>query len=242
MSKGELFKWAAYDDVLDSNFLFHCVKILTQDPSIILCHCKTGRIDENSLKTGTYDFTNKINSPKPHERFGYLVRERHNSWVLIFGVIRASALNKTSLFEQCVGADRILLAELGLLGRLYKIPEYLFFRRAHTEAFTEKMYHFRVKSSYEKLKWWIQVGRTNFPTVKMCIEYIKFIQRAPLEFSERMACYKEIFQWLCREGWLLATYDVLINLLGDSRLGHEFRAYAKNISNLARIKLHERKG
>ena len=129
LSRGELFKWAAHDDVLAPDFLLRCINVLDKDPSIILCHSNTGRIDENGKLVGSYDYSNRINSWKPHERFETLVRDRHNAWVLIFGVIRSNILRKTPLFGYYVAADRVLLAELGLIGRMYKITEYLFFRR-----------------------------------------------------------------------------------------------------------------
>ena len=40
-------------------------------------------------------------------------------------------MEKTSLHGNFVAADRCLVAELSLMGKIYRIPEYLFDRRAH---------------------------------------------------------------------------------------------------------------
>ena len=47
LSSGEYFKWAAYDDVLAPEFLEKCVYMLDNDPSVVGCICKTGRIDKD---------------------------------------------------------------------------------------------------------------------------------------------------------------------------------------------------
>jgi hypothetical protein len=64
----------------------------------------------------------------PAERF------RQVLWSLraiypIYGVIRTEALRRTQLFRSHSGSDRILLAELSLLGQLHQIPELLLYER-----------------------------------------------------------------------------------------------------------------
>jgi len=242
LSKGELFKWAAHDDVLAPNFLERCIDILNTEPSIILCHSKTGCIDEFGKLMGNYEYAKKFTSTKPHERFSFLVRERHKSWVLFFGVIRASSLKNSSLLSNCIGADRILLAELGLMGRMYEIPEYMFFRRSHPQAYSEKMSHERSLSSKEKLNWWTQTGKINFPTVKMLFEYFRSVRHVPLKFFERFLCYIEIIKWFLREGWLLVCFDIGLNIFRGPKLGSIFQKQATDIARLARIHIRMGEG
>ena len=232
LSRGKYFKWAADDDVLATNFLSRCVGVLDQDSSIVLCHSKTGLIDERNELVGTYDFKNRIDSRNPHERFGDLISERNRLWVLIFGVVRASTLKKTSLIGNYIGSDRNFLAELGLIGRIYEIPEYLFFRRTHPQSYTERKY----KDIQERLSWWTQSDRITFPYLKNCFEYFKSVRRVPLKFSERLLCYAQISKWLFREGWILMGLDVGKNLLEGSRLGHKLDPLIKWIIKLGGIK------
>lgn len=226
LSSGEYFKWAAYDDSLAPDFLLKCVSVLDNDPSIVLCASETGRIDEHGANVGTYDWGSaRIDSRKPHERFGYLISERHPTWLLIFGVIRASSLRMTSLFGNYIGSDRNLLAEIGLIDRIYVIPEYLFFRRAHPHTYTES-----VDSSYqERLAWWTTTKRVNFPFFRKYSEYFKSVRNIPMKWAERQLCYAQICRWFIREGWVFMAINVGRNLLGNTRLGHKLYPLANRI-------------
>lgn len=196
LSSGEYFKWVADDDVHASDFLLKCVSVLDRDPSIVLCHSKTGRIDEHGALVGAYDYNTKIDSRKPHERFGGLINYFNPVWI-IFGVTRASALRKTSLIGNYMGADRALLAEISLLGRIYVIPEYLFFRRKHPQAYSERVF----LNKRERLAWWTRKGRSSaralelgFPW-RLYLEYLRCVRRVSLNSSERLLCYEQIARW-----------------------------------------------
>jgi glycosyltransferase involved in cell wall biosynthesis len=139
LSSSEYFKWAAYDDLLAPEFLQKCVSVLEKDPCIVLCHSKTVRIDEHGKLVGSYEHKMRIDSWKPHERFGDLIGIHNPCWP-IFGVMRARVLRMTPLFGNYIATDRNLLAEISLVGRMYEIPEYLFFRRDHTDAYTHTYY------------------------------------------------------------------------------------------------------
>jgi hypothetical protein len=56
-----------------------------------------------------------------------------NSNLHIFGVIRRAALNRTGLLRDFYGTDKLVLAELALLGRFVQIPEKLFIKRYHRD-------------------------------------------------------------------------------------------------------------
>ena len=228
LAKGEFFKWAAYDDILAPDYLLKCINILSQDQSIVLCHSKSGRINEHGERIGNYNFPKKINSRKPHERYSAIIRDLYNSWILCFGVIRTSSLRRTPILGNFIGADKVLVAELGLMGRIYEIPEYLWFRRVHPQAYTEKK---RTISSHEKLHWWTEASTMNFPNVKISFEYIRSIRRVPMKDFERLLCYIQTFNWFFRTGWLQICFDVGMNLLGDKRLGTKFEAFARAIAN-----------
>jgi len=128
LARGEYFKWAAHDDWCEPEFVGRCVEVLDADPGVVLCHAKAIRVDEAG-DTLVVDLDPlDVRSPDPAERF------RQVLWSLkaiypIYGVIRAEALRRTQLFRSHSGSDRILLAELSLLGQLYQIPELLLYER-----------------------------------------------------------------------------------------------------------------
>ena len=222
LSSSEYFKWAAHDDTLAPEYLQKCVSVLDQDPSIVLCHSKTGHIDEHGTLVGTYDHKMRIGSRKPHERFGDLISFGNPIWA-IFGVVRASSLGMTPLIGNYIGSDRNLLAEIGLIGRIYEIPECLFFRRDHPQAYTNR-YCGRtcVFPNYqEQSGWWTKSGRISFPHWMNCLEYFVSVSRVPLKWSERLLCYAQIGRWFAREGWIPMGGDVEKFLLCRSSLGRK---------------------
>jgi len=226
LSSGEYFKWAAYDDVHAPEYLQKCIAILDKDPSIVLCHSRSGRIDEHGTFMGNYNqrMLRRIGSRKPHERFGDLL-SLYNACSAIFGVIRASSFRKTPLHGSYIGADRNLLAEIGLMGQIHEIPEYLFFERYHPDAYTS-MYHGDDRSTSvnrlrKEMAWWSKHEWTSFPHWKNCAEYFTSVNRVRLKWSERLLCYGQIFRWFMEEGWVFMGYDMEIFLLRSSRLARK---------------------
>ena len=75
---------------------------------------------------------------------------------LVFGVFRRDALSKTPIFGGYIGSDWNLLAEMSSIGRIIEIPEYLFFRRDHAEAYTDSHYSKPVRVHYYRTEtlWW----------------------------------------------------------------------------------------
>ena len=226
LSCGDFFKWAACDDVIAPDFLRKCVEVLQKHPSFILCHSKIGIIDENGSLVGNCDHRTmtRISSKKSHERFGDLISIRNPCFAL-FGVLRASEFRKTQLHGSYIGADRNLLAEIGLLGRIFEIPEHLFFRRDHPEAYTRKFcdHQFAIdKNNYrEQSAWWSKDYYTNFPNWKNCYEFFRSVRHVKLSWLERILCYDQILRWFINEGFLFMENDIENFLLWRSRLGRK---------------------
>jgi glycosyltransferase involved in cell wall biosynthesis len=181
LTSSEYFKWAAHDDTLAPEFLSKCVAVLDRDPSIILCHSKTGRINEFSERNGSYDYDLRTDSPSALVRYRDLVLKRH-ACMSIFGVIRRDELQNTPLIGSYVGSDRVLLVELSLKGRIYEAPEYLFFRRNHPQTSV------RTFNEYDRLVWFDpnKSGRISLINWKIGLEYLYSVRRAPLKWIEKL--------------------------------------------------------
>jgi glycosyltransferase involved in cell wall biosynthesis len=199
LSSGEYFKWVAHDDVCAPDFLLRCVEVLDQDASVVLCYPRARHIDEHGKFMQDYDAKRNplpdmsTDSPKPQERFHDLILVNH--WCFqIFGVMRASTLRITPLIGNYAASDRILLARIGLLGRFYEIPEYLFFRRRHSGQLTAVPTHYLHLHTgwYDPAK----EGRVVLPQWRMFFEYLISIGQVPLSWPERMACYLHMGRWL----------------------------------------------
>jgi hypothetical protein len=137
----------------------------------------------------------------------------------------------TPLHGSYIGADRNLLAEIGLLGRIYEIPEHLFFRRDHPEAYTRKFCEHKfaidVNNYSKQLGWWTKNDWTFFPYWKNCSEFFRSVKRVRLKWSERLWCYGQIFGWFFEEGWIFMGSDVENLLLSSSRFGHKLIPFVK---------------
>jgi glycosyltransferase involved in cell wall biosynthesis len=150
LSTAPLFKWAAHDDLYHKTYLDVCVRLLEDNPDIILAHTGTAFIDEMSEilpfdhETGSFidpntgtrywaDVPSIGDAPAATSRFWQvLMRARWGTHM--FGVVRRPILQQTSLLPNFAGSDRAMLAELALLGRFHCADEPLFFKRFHADV------------------------------------------------------------------------------------------------------------
>lgn len=197
LSTGQYFKWAAHDDLCAPEFLERCVEILDTCPSVILCYPQEHWIDDkgNIIKTNS-DLLN-LRSPKVTQRF----KQYHDIWyqrgympAMVFGLIRANELNKTKLIEEYVWADLPLCAELALRGEFYEIPEYLFFYRYHSQTSRA----LRKKSGNSSVLTWYNPNKKKAIAMlnwNLLLQYIKVINRVPLNLYEKVYCYFQMGRW-----------------------------------------------
>ena len=222
LSSGEFFKWSAYDDVLAPQFLEKCVSALDRDKTLIGCYTKTARIDENGHFLGYYNegLLKNIDSVKPHERFRELTSLNYKP-TPFHGLYRRSYFAKSQLHGSYIGADRNLVAELALIGRMYKIPECLFYWREHPDAYTSIFYGENKEDTSDsllaQLGWWSSESGTYFTHWKNCDEYLKSINRISLSFFERFRCYIQVGDWFLSEGCRFMAGDVVMFLKNNSR-------------------------
>jgi glycosyltransferase involved in cell wall biosynthesis len=229
LSSGEYFKWAAYDDVLAPEFLRKCTSVLDKDSSIVGCCCKTGRIDQEGNFLGYYNKgrLERIGSAKPHERFRDLIGLYYTT-TPFHGVYRRDIFAKSQRHGAYIGADRNLVAELSLMGRIFEIPECLFFWREHPDSYTSMFYGSTRINTLARLKaetaWWSRESGTYFPHWKNYVEYYRSVNRIPLKIPERIMCHIQIIDWFLKEGRLFMAKDILLFLLQHSNLASKLFA------------------
>jgi glycosyltransferase involved in cell wall biosynthesis len=127
----DFFRWAASDDVVAPACLERCVATLRAAPGeVILAYPQTELIGPLGEPLGGADDGLDLPFPEPHRRLRRVVLRMVYGNV-IFAVIRSDALRRTRGHGNYPSADRVLIAELALLGQFREIPETLFFRRRH---------------------------------------------------------------------------------------------------------------
>src|SRR5215813_6560351 len=147
LSTAPLFKWAAHDDLYHHHYLEACVRLLDENPDVVLAHTGTAFIDEAGeflpfeQKSGSFvdpktgrrywaDVPSIGDTPVAISRF-WQVLTRARWGTHMYGVVRREILRQTSLLPNFAGSDRPMLAELALLGRFRCANERLFLKRFH---------------------------------------------------------------------------------------------------------------
>jgi glycosyltransferase involved in cell wall biosynthesis len=199
-STGEFFMWMSHDDICIPTYVENCVAILEKDPGIVLCYSKTGDIEEHGLALQRDNLHRQLSvesdrlntdSPHAHIRFRDLIRLDHQCEAM-YGVVRANVLKGTPVHGNYADADRVLLAELGLYGRFYVIPDYLFLHREHALRSVELH-----PSRQERTVWMdpTAAGKILLPHFRQLSELILCLQRTPLPAKMRFLCYGHLIKW-----------------------------------------------
>lgn len=211
-ARGELFKWAAADDLYARNLLECCIAVLDEYPDVVLAHCWTAAIDSMDKVTQALEYPLATDSPSAPERFRSMLfgtgKEDHG---LIraddqYGVIRADVLRKVAPHNSFYHADRVIMTEIVLHGPFRQVPEWMYFRRDHAD---------RPQYASPTVRAWCanldprRADRLWYPTSRLFAEflwgYVAAIRRAPLSPSERRECYKHLGRWIASRALPVAT-------------------------------------
>jgi len=145
LSQGAYFRWFSADDVSASESLARCVEALDAEPAAVLAYPRTRLIDEHGQAIRDYDDRLHLTMADPCERFQELLT-RLGYTNAVYGLMRADAVRRTTLFGPYVGSDEVFQAALVLQGAFLEIPEVLFFRRLHADASSSMTRADRLKS------------------------------------------------------------------------------------------------
>jgi glycosyltransferase involved in cell wall biosynthesis len=200
ISRGRFFRWAAHDDVCAPTYLERCLEVLETDSSVAMAHTAAAYIDASGAKvrvlqrgyvdsdgyverdvTFGENFRRLAASRKAHERlraalFHYSLRE-----LPIFGLARTETWEQTLLHRPFYGADKVILAEVALRGRIVELPDVLFFRRTHPGASTRGDRH-------QKASWADPRQGGGFLPLTMLLQYSTAVRDADLPRGDRLRC------------------------------------------------------
>jgi glycosyltransferase involved in cell wall biosynthesis len=206
LARAPYYRWAADDDTLSPEYLEKTYGLLGADDDAVLCHSFASYIDEDGKPLqpagdgrgfvddkGTYVDgpdpnvgTRQLRSPYPHVRFRDVLL--HTKWCFeIFGLMRRDVLLSTALQQKFYGTDRVLLAEMALLGTWRVVEEPLWQRRSHSGASNNM-------SVWQKAKWSNPDAKKTVlpPVTNMVRGYIDAIDRHTFPPAERAQCYAAV--------------------------------------------------
>ena len=191
-ARGRYFKWLAHDDRITPSYLDKTVRVLDERTDAVLCNAVVGYIDSNGAPIGLYNSGLALaDSPSAAARFGWMVLRSH-SCVDFFGLIRREALQSSLLHGSFHGADRALLAQLAIRGRLIQLPAPLVEMREHPNRYTRSQGRSPGRAAWHDAS---KRGKISFPTWRLYAEYLKMVRRERMLPNERARCYAVLARW-----------------------------------------------
>jgi len=179
-ARGELFKWAGYDDIPLPTYLERCVAALDADPGVVIAYPRTVIIDGDGVVVREHDDNLHLDDDDSVERAIQFGR-RFTLCNPCFGVIRKDVLEQTSLVQPFVSSDVPLLVELAILGRWHEVPERLFQRRIHSTS--SRQGHVTMQ---QVASWFDPTGKAPVaPRMKMIAECVRSIRSSGLSEAEK---------------------------------------------------------
>jgi glycosyltransferase involved in cell wall biosynthesis len=243
LARGKYFKWAAHDDFCEPTLVEKCVTALERDPSLVVVQSKVRVLNQEGVFVEDYEWPMRTDSEDAVVRFRDLLLNDHLCFQ-IFGVIRMDALKQLPPQGSYVNSDGVLLAQLGLLGRYYEIPERLFINTRHAGQSSQtvpnrvKQKGLRLTRRYGTLpspEWWDPKLRQKltFPEWRQLKEYTASIHRAPLGISGKIRAYPLMILWIKRhfrrmmKDLLIAADQILYNWQNQRAANQQSRLAGK---------------
>jgi glycosyltransferase involved in cell wall biosynthesis len=195
-ARGELFKWAAHDDLYGRDLLARCVAALDEHPDVVLSHVDKAVIDEAGTVVEKFDYTLATDSADVRERFRSLVVADGADDE--YGVIRTRVLRSIRPKDSYHHASRPFMVEIAFRGRFHQVNELLYFRREHPNRGDRK-------PTIPALCANLDPRRADQSTVRLLAEYgwrfFEAIARAPVPLADRWACCRILLRYLTRSGF-----------------------------------------
>lgn len=127
------FKWASSHDLCAPQFLERCVAALEAEPGAVLAYPRTMLFAERLEEAVPYERDIPAMQESAAARFTHILCNMKFVNPMN-GVIRTDMLRRAHSMGSFASSDRVMLAELALLGKFVLIPERLFFYRIGAEA------------------------------------------------------------------------------------------------------------
>jgi glycosyltransferase involved in cell wall biosynthesis len=207
LARGEYFKWACADDVHYPGHLARCVEVLAAAPeevvlvaprALLIDEKGDSLLDEKGLPLPRAGLGPRDKGPErlattaktPHRRLAEVLPRLQWSTAQ-FGLFRTHALRRTRAIDSFYASDRVLLAEVAMLGEIWEIAEPLFARRQHPGISTTLHTH---PGEYARWMDPTAKGRAVKRRRIMSLEYARSIKRLPLRPLERGLCLGVVAQ------------------------------------------------
>lgn len=192
LGRGRYFKWLAHDDRILPAYLARTVAVMEERPQVVLCNTVVDVIDDQGAMMGSYaSILEAADTESPAARFAVFILQPHTGSD-IFGLMRRTALEGSVLHPSFHGADRALLAQLALRGRMLQLPEHLQQIREHGGRYTRQAQNARLRAA------WHDASRRKArqaPILQLYSTYAAVVRDAALSPVERRRCRVALARW-----------------------------------------------
>ncbi len=216
LANGTYFKWLAADDLIEPTYIERCVAVLDEEPDVVLVTPRVRLIDltgkplERTPGTDRYVAPHGETKSAPRapvtglasrsalRRFRSVVMFVTDSGLAAYdmSLIRLEPLRSTMLVEPYVGSEKILLAQLSLVGRFVLVPEVLYSWRIHAD-------HMGSKSPAEATRGLDPTWTGRFPMMgpRQIVGYLRAIRVAKVDPVTKLGCLAVIIEKIPRGFW-----------------------------------------
>lgn len=194
LASAPYFMWAADDDVRDPEYLERCVDLLDRHPEAVIACTRICNIDGDGDVLSEGEERPLGQEDDAVDRFRRVIRLEHQLEP-VMGLYRASALRRVRLAGEYPDSDRVMLAELSLLGRFVRAPEHLFYRRDHEGRSTREY-----PSRQERMEW-IEPGdgaRFRLPHWRQLVELHRGVRASGVSPGQKVRCHGHLARWAIR--------------------------------------------
>jgi glycosyltransferase involved in cell wall biosynthesis len=184
LATGKYFKWWAHDDWHPRNLLSRTTEVLEANPSAVLCATGVAIMDDDGEVFEEWRPEVDLLTPPTHVRFHRLL------WTLgethpLFSVMRADALARTPQYRPFVGGDRVLLAQLVIMGGFAGVPDLMhYYRQARMRPGARRDPD---KPSQAEILDPANKGKLPSRTWRLCYEHLRLAAAAPVGPREKLA-------------------------------------------------------
>ncbi|MFN3193526.1 MAG: glycosyltransferase [Aureliella sp.] len=209
----EFFKWAAHDDICEANYLESCIDALDNDSGCVWSHSTSDLVDEDETSflpmlpeeredihvdaSGNRSWVGlpreDYRDSRPHRRFaGVLLGTR---WCVdSYGVFRTSTLERSGLYPNVYGSEKVLIGDVSLRGKYAHIDQPLFKQRLHLDASSFRSDSREAQAEYcnaEPTKSILASTR-----LRLLNAHLSVVRRSQLSRMERLLCYRVVGAYL----------------------------------------------
>jgi glycosyltransferase involved in cell wall biosynthesis len=189
-TRGEFFSFAASDDEYRDDRLTRLAATLRARPEASVAVSSAEEIDEDGKVLREWHSTLRTDDPDPVVRMRAKLADPDEN-LQFYGLIRRAALVRARPLATIKGSDRILIAELALLGRFAVVDELLLrhrnHRRRNSEATDSRTFR---KQEGQRSR------RFDLPNVEEGLCLLGGVRHSPLTGTARLRAYAGMSPWL----------------------------------------------